>query len=197
MTTGQDSDDDVLPVLSKTADSGATINVLDEAETTTGYPTIPKLKTSNIRIYAVTSPANHYMSSENSAQPSNPSRKSSKNKLYVVKGSGGRTSSAGKRSQARSSTSSQIVQQVKEDQTTDARSAESDIRSIVSYFNGLGKLQDYQIKLHIRRIHTASRAATQKSPVPCAQAAGRTAQTGRRVRRHRTKSRVLPHGCHP
>lgn len=123
------------------ADSGATINVLDEADYHR-LPNAPKLKTSNIRIYAYQSSKPLHVLGKFSTTIESES-KVVKDKLYVVKGSGGSLLSW-KTSQELNLL--QIVQQVKE---TKPQEPDQLISEYSELFNGLGKLQDYQIKLHI------------------------------------------------
>ena len=127
------------------ADSGASINILDEKEYRR-LPNHPNLEPSSVKIYGYQSKVRLRVLGKSTTALESETKKLS-DKLYVVEGSGGsllswRTS--------RGLNLLQTVQQIGDQPSKTERNAP--VKLIEEYddlFNGLGKLKNYQIKLHI------------------------------------------------
>ena len=127
------------------ADSGASINILDEKE----YHRLPnrtKLEPSTVKIYGYQSMAPLRILGKFRTTFESETKKLN-DRLYIVEGSGGSLLSW-KTSQELNLL--QTVQQVKSVPSKPAAKAPSDlVEEYNDLFHGLGKLKNYQIKLHI------------------------------------------------
>ena len=127
------------------ADSGASINVLDENDYGK-IPSKPELQSSNVKIYAYQSSQPLPVLGKFNTTLESETKKLS-DKVYVVKGSGGSLLSW-RTSQLLNLL--QTVQQVTKQPSKSRSNEPTDlVREYNDLFHGLGKLKNYQIKLHI------------------------------------------------
>ena len=127
------------------ADSGASINILDENEYHR-LPNRPKLEPSSVKIYGYQSTVPLRILGKFSTTFESKTKKLN-DRLYVVEGSGGSLLSW-KTSQQLNLL--QSVQQVKNVPSKPEAKAPADlVEEYDDLFHGLGKLKNYQIKLHI------------------------------------------------
>ena len=127
------------------ADSGASINILDEKEYRR-LPNRPNLEPSSVKIYGYQSEVPLRVVGKFTAALESETKKLS-DRLYVIKGSGGSLLSW------RASQGLNLLQTVQQigGQSSKARTnaPENLIEEYDDLFHGLGKLKNYQIKLHI------------------------------------------------
>ena len=127
------------------ADSGASINILDEKEYRR-LPNRPNLKPSSVRIYGYQSKVPLRVLGKFTTALESETKKLS-DKLYVMGGSGGSLLSW-KTSQGINLV--QTVQQIGDQRSkTETNTPASLIEEYDDLFHGVGKLKNYQIKLHI------------------------------------------------
>ena len=127
------------------ADSGASINILDEKEYRR-LPNRPNLEPSSVKIYGYQSKVPLLVLGKFTTALESETKKLS-DKLYVVEGSGGSLLSW------RTSQGLNLLQTVQQiggqPSKTETNAPANLIEKYDDLFHGLGKLKNYQIKLHI------------------------------------------------
>ena len=142
------------------ADSGASINILDEKEYHK-LPNRPSLERSSVKIYGYQSKVPLRVLGKFSSTLESRTRKFN-DRLYFVEGSGGYLLS---RRVSQKLNLFQTVQQVTNlPSQPEAKAPAYLLEEYDDFFHGLGKLKDYQIKFHIDEDIPP---AAQKSPLPC------------------------------